>query len=80
MTKRELTIASGREIMSASEANQVDAKHFDGNAMEDGVHSSAAAECKRLIETDGTIGAKSDRKHKSRRCISIFEITVIHYH
>ena len=71
VTKRELTIASGRELMyaaeahqvSASEAHQVDSKIFGGCVIRDGLHSSATAECKRLIENDGTEGDKSDRKY-----------------
>ena len=52
--------------VSAAEAHQVDTKIFGGYGMRDGVHSSAAAECKRLIENDGTTGAKSDRKYNKR--------------
>ena len=44
--------------VSAAKAHQVDTKRFGGYVMRDGVHSSASAECKRLIENDGTAGAK----------------------
>ena len=64
--------------MSASESDQVDTKKFGGHVMKDGVQSSAAAECKRLIETDGTTGAKSDRKYKKREDDK--KIQKMHYH
>ena len=49
--------------VSAAEAHQVDTKIFGRYVMIDGVHSSAASEFKRLLENDGTVGAKSDRKY-----------------
>ena len=74
VTERELTIVSGRELMYAAEAHQVSAaedhqvytKIFGGYVMRYGVHSSAAAYCKILLENDGTAGAKSDRKYNKR--------------
>ena len=52
--------------MSEAEARQVDTKIFGGYVMRDGVHSSAADKCKRLIENDGPAGSKSDRKYNKR--------------
>ena len=66
VSKTELTVASARELKHANEANVLDTKKFSAHTVQDGIAFSASQECKRLLEIDGTTGAKSDKKYQKR--------------
>ena len=60
-------MATARENKTADEAEREDLKKFNPAVRQDGVVFSAAKECKRMLEIDGTTGAKSNRKIESEK-------------
>ena len=68
-TKTDLTRASGYQLKSAAEADDdsaTDTKKFAAAVVKGDEGSSAALECKRLLEFKGTTGKKSNRKNNKR--------------
>ena len=75
VTKSKLTTASARELKSADDGDDV--KKMDASTMKDGILTSAASECCRWLELEGTRGMKSVRKGNKRESKSHFK--AMHY-
>ena len=60
VTKNQLTAAAARALKTADQFQQQDVKKFSAHTVENDVAISPAHKCKRLLEMDGTQGAKRD--------------------
>ena len=67
-TKTELSFASANQLKTAAEldGSGVDTKKFAAAVMQGNKGCSAALECKRILEFQGTSGKKSNRKYQKR--------------
>ena len=66
MSKTKLTLESAKKLKAADEAKDDSVGRFASHSMVDGEGFSAAAECKRMLEIDGTEGVKSVIKSEKR--------------
>ena len=66
MSKTRLTLISVKQVEAADEASNDPFRKFVAHSMVDGIGFTAAAECKRMPQLNGTEGAKSIVKFEKR--------------
>ena len=66
LSKTRLTQESAKKLKAADEAKDGSSNVFASHSLVDGVAFSAAAECKRMLEIEGTEGVKSVIKSEKR--------------
>ena len=74
-SKTELTLESANQLKAVDEASDDSVRKFAAHSMVDGTGFSAASKCKRMLQLDGTEGAKSivksEKGEKNRKVRSL---------